>query len=93
MKKYALEIYVPNSTSDVAAHFESDMPFSSIGKGNILNVGFYTGYGAPPHTALRVINIEHIIWQHPGAAEASHKICVFTEEVQDTHEVRMAGYS
>jgi hypothetical protein len=87
MKKYALEIYVPGSIETVVQVFESEDSFQTISEGDLLN----------PHTweipdyqgsILRVVNIEHFIWEIDGTVE--HKIGVMTEEVGDTHEQRFS---
>lgn len=90
MKKYILEIYAPNNTDDVVGYFESSTPFCSLQKGELLNPAFYNSYTDNPGTIMKIINVEHIIWQHEGQPEPTQKLCVFTTAVQNTAEVRIS---
>ncbi|MBI5412500.1 hypothetical protein HZA43_05040 [Candidatus Peregrinibacteria bacterium] len=84
--KYILEIYEPDSADDVLKTFESDSPFASMSKGDILSPIF--DGSEIPMKVQKIKNIEHIIWEASG--ETSHKICVFTEGVDGTRELRLA---
>jgi len=83
--EYSLEIYQAGSADDVWVNFSSPTPFMTISAGDILNPGIWDG-SQSPMKVLRVVNIEHIIWEVSGSAK--HKICVFTEEVEGTRELR-----
>lgn len=85
-KKYIVEIYTPNSANDVWALFESDTPFMAISKGDILNPALLVG-SQSPMKVCRVINVEHILWDHGDGVK--HKILIFTEEVEGTQELRL----
>jgi hypothetical protein len=79
--KYILEVYKPGSAPSVAAasfntsaddcvkRFESDRPFMSIAKGDLLEVD-------PSVGVLRVSDVAHLIWEDHG--ETKHMIQVFT---------------
>lgn len=82
---YMLEIYLPGSADDVWVSFESDAPFMAIAKGDILNpVAFPES--PSPMKMCRVTSIEHILWANPD--RPCHKILVFTEELENTRELR-----
>lgn len=87
-KRYQLEIYEPGGARDVRVFFESDTPFQSFQKGDLINPrtwdGDYDGH------VLGVVSVEHIIWNSREGVK--HKLCVFTEKVEDTAESRLAGY-
>ncbi|MEZ4671469.1 MAG: hypothetical protein R3E39_26495 [Anaerolineae bacterium] len=87
-KPYHLEIYMPNSADDVWGVFTSDTPFMSISAGDIINPGTWDGGAIPGTTVLRAINVEHIIWNSQHGIK--HKICVFTEEIEDTKNIRLS---
>lgn len=84
-KPYQLEVYEPGSADDVWLSLAGDAPFMSISVGDIVNPGIWESSEAPAEV-LRVVNVEHIIWEHEGVAK--HKLRVFTEEVQNTEELR-----
>lgn len=83
---YSLEIYAPGSTDDVWVVFESTTAFMTISVGDLVNPGIWDG-SRSPQKVLRAINVEHIIWQAGGVAK--HKVCVYTEEVDGTRELRL----
>lgn len=84
-KPHQLEIYEPGSADDVWVTFTADAPFMSISVGDIVNPGLWAN-SESPMKVLRVVNVEHIIWEHEGIAK--HKLCVFTDEVEGTRELR-----
>lgn len=88
MKKdlYALEIYLPGGTADVAAVFESDTPFMAINIGDILNPRLWKTFDYQGEV-LRVVKLEHFIWETQGIVK--HKIGVFTEAVSDDEGTRL----
>jgi len=85
MKRYMLEIYNPGSFRDVWVYFESDTPFQAISKGDIIHPGMFPDASA--QTMLRVTSIEHIIWALENK-QAKHKICVYTEDIEDDAKAR-----
>ncbi len=86
MELYGLEIYEPGSADDVAAYFESDTPFGAIAKGDLINpVG---SGGEAVKQILRVVGIEHIVWESKGEG-IKHKICVFTAAEDNSRDARM----
>ena len=85
--EYILEIYEPQSGSDVLMTFSSSSPFMTISAGDILNPRTWDK-SISPKKVFRVINIEHIIWK--SGTQVKHKVCVFTEEVDDTSESRLS---
>jgi hypothetical protein len=79
-----LEIYGPGSADDVIRHLESDHPITGIAAGNLINaLGHEEG---ETDVLVRVVSIEHIFWRFQN--ELRHKICVFTEAVENTREAR-----
>lgn len=86
-KPYSLEIYEPGSADDVAGYVESDLPFGSIQRGDLISIMFTAA--EPQEDVLAVVGIEHILWSADGRAK--HKICVFTERRQNNRESRLRG--
>jgi hypothetical protein len=84
---YTLEIYEPGSTDEVCRSFEDAQPFGAISKGDILNLA--TGKDGLPDLFLRVVQVEHILWDTNG--HTRHKICVFTEAITNTREARLGA--
>jgi hypothetical protein len=85
--KYILEINEPGETGVAAASFESDSPFGTVSVGDLLNPGNWEGAEHPGYV-LRVVNVEHILWDFGKGSGPSHKICVFTEAVPDSRQLR-----
>ncbi len=86
MKNFDIEIYEPNTTSDVLFTAESDQPFSSISKGDLINPRLFPNFDYNGQI-LKVRNIEHMVWETAGVVK--HKICIFTEPVEDSPETRL----
>ena len=99
MKRYVLEIYLPdNPGSDSACLLDSDEPFLTIQKGDLINPrtwnSHYSGnlkastdqktYGI----VLRVTGAEHFISQREDGTIIEHRIGIFTEAVEDVAENR-----
>jgi hypothetical protein len=76
--QYHLEIYEPGS-SDVLTVFKAEKPFWSIHAGDLINLG---------GKLLKVVSVEHMIWDVEDS-HIGHKLCVFTEEVEDTENTRL----
>jgi hypothetical protein len=85
--KYILEIYEPNSVHDLWVVFESLTPFLAISKGDLMNPSIWPGSQAPMKI-LRVVEVEHIIWENEN--EIKHKLMVYTEEVDVAKEPRLS---
>jgi hypothetical protein len=83
--KYALEIYYPGSVNSVWVYFGSDTPFQSIHKGDILNPATFPDANAD--SILRVTSVEHILWTLQNK-ESKHKICVYTEDIENLEHAR-----
>lgn len=83
--EYILEIYKPNSVKDVWITFNSPNPFMAISVGDIINPGVWPG-SESPKTVLRVLNVEHIIYELNDAVK--HKMLIFTNEVAGTQDLR-----
>ena len=98
MKPYTVEIYLPgNHGYDVACSLESDRPFLTIEKGDLINPRAWNSHYAqncsadehPPYGAvLRVTGIEHFLFQADDGSLTGHKIGVFTEALSDVAESR-----
>jgi hypothetical protein len=86
-KRYQLEIYEPGGANDVRVFFESDTPFQSFQRDDLINP---RSWHDDEGRALRVVSVEHIIWDSQEGVK--HKLCVFTETVKDTAESLSAGY-
>lgn len=85
--QYMLEIYDPGSADDVVRYLESDRPIEGIAVGDLINaLGHEQGEN---DLLVRVASIEHIFWKFEN--ELRHKICVFTEAVDNTREARTAS--
>ncbi len=82
--EYILEVYQPGSADDVWITFSSFTPFMPINRGDILNPGVWPE-SSSPMKVLRVINVEHIIWE--AKEQIKHKVLIFTEEVDGTREL------
>lgn len=82
---YILEICAPNSIEDVVQTFESTTPFLSISKGDLMNPRTWNNYNYQGKI-LKVVGVEHIIWKNEK--EVKHKICIFTEETNDSEKSR-----
>lgn len=100
MKRYALEIYLPqNPGSDTACTIEADEPFLPIQRGDLINPRTWTSHyfnnlrgsldeGEYPYgVLLRVTGVEHFLIQREEGF-SQHRLGVFTEAVSDTAESR-----
>ena len=83
--KYEFEIYEPGSVDDVWITFSSSTPFMPINAGDLLNPGIWPN-SQSPMKILRVVNIEHLIWE--VGSGITQKVLIFTQEVEGTREVR-----
>jgi hypothetical protein len=88
--KYVLEVYKPLSVDDVWISFTSQNPFISIHVGDIINPGLWEGSEAP-QKILRVLNIEHAIWETRD--HITHKVMIFTEEVKGIRDLKPKNFS
>ena len=83
--EYSLEIFTPDSFDDVWTVFTSPTPFMTISVDDIINPSIWQD-SQSPMKVLRVVGIEHIIWEVEG--NAKHKIDIYTTEVEGTREAR-----
>ena len=86
--QFILEIYAPGRTDETWATFQSSLPFQSIHTGDLINPFDWPGSNAPMKIA-RVTSVEHILWQSNEITK--HKLCIYTEEVENHNELRFAG--
>ena len=99
--KYELEIYAPGETAfdgDPTCNFESAQPFLPVQKGDLINPRVWTthyqeqlSYHHPPGkygTLLRVTAVEHIIVQRDDLSFSIHKVCIYTEALDDIEQSR-----
>jgi len=83
--RYTLEIYAPGSAYDVIGVLKADAPFGPLSAGDLFH---------PPVVqwtktdALRITCLEHMMIGG-GDRGYEHKTCVFTEEINDTPELRL----
>lgn len=87
-KRYQLEIYEPGGARDVRVFLESDTPFQGIQRGDLINPRSWHDESYDGNI-FRVVSVEHILWNSQEGVK--HKLCVFTEGVEDTAEARLAG--
>lgn len=82
--RYFIEIYEPEckpgSRCERAASFEASTPFMNLAVGDVLNPNFWPDTRSS--TLLRVVRVEHILWQHDPSSPA-HKVCIWTEAVPE----------
>ncbi|MEY2393736.1 MAG: hypothetical protein QOF94_81 [Acidobacteriaceae bacterium] len=79
--KYYLEIFQPDVMDVVWMKFESDTPFLTISKGDILNP--YDFSEAEAGKLLRVVSLEHFL------TAFEHKLYIYTEQIDDNEDVRL----
>lgn len=79
--EFLIEIYKPESTTQVEFQYASSTPFMPISRGDIINPMKQKG-----SHVFRVTNVEHFITENEKKIE--HKIGIYTMEVKDTHELR-----
>lgn len=84
--EYSIEIYEPESGDNCWVAFSSSSPFMGISVGDIVNPVTWEG-SQSPMKVLRVINVEHMIWETD--TKVKHKVMVYTEEVEGTEELRL----
>lgn len=97
MKRYALEIYLPDNCGvDVACTVESDEPFLSIQKGDLINPRcwmhhYYENLNSSRPSEfgirLKVIGVEHFIIQTDHGF-TQHKLGIFSTAVPDLEKAR-----
>ena len=75
---YEIEIFYPNSRTDVWRSFESSTPFLSFHKGDLVDPSSWSGSRSPLRL-LRVTQVNHVLSETDEQTE--HKVEVFTEEV------------
>jgi len=94
---YQLEIYEPGGRDDVACTMKSSQPFGAIHVGDLINPRVWNQHYAGgiqernPRRygiVLRVTTVEHMIGQRGDGTVNGHKVCVFTEAVDDVRENR-----
>ena len=78
---------MPGAFEDMWVSYKSENPFMAISKGDIINPSVWPDSQSPMEV-LRVVNVEHIIWDVPNTNQIKHKICVYTQEVEGTAELR-----
>jgi hypothetical protein len=83
-------MYGPGDPRTPLIHFMPDDATFAFNKGDLIHPGWFADL-VTKGTVLRIVNIEHIIWAaEPGKPEGMrHKLCIFTEEVADTAEMRL----
>ncbi len=84
--KYELEISESRSPHEVLAVFHSSAPFVPFHAGDLINTG--TLYSSGIGEVLRVLVVEHILWE-TDETTLTHKLCVYTEAVENTPGLRM----
>lgn len=76
MQRYQLEIYEPGSHEEVFATLDSDQPFLTVTRGDLIDPRSLDGGNRILPDHLRVVRIEHIF---VGPTDTKHKVCVYTE--------------
>jgi len=82
---YGVEIFKPDNAHDLLIEFSSDSPFMAISKGDILNTALWPKIG---QRALRVVCVEHLIWESTGGP-TRHRLSVYTTEVPNNPTSRL----
>jgi len=72
--EYIIEVYKPGSADDLWVSFTSSTPFLPMNTGDLLNPGLWLG-SQSPMKILRVVNLEHIIWETDS--HIKHKLLVY----------------
>jgi hypothetical protein len=92
--EYRLEIYRPGSCDNHGCIkvFTSAAPFLPIRVGDLLNATTW-GKDSSEWKLLRVLNVEHLIFEKSGggidpSGRTVHQALVYTERVPDTVETR-----
>lgn len=85
--RYILEVNEPGETEVAAAIFESDVPFGAIAVGDLLDTSVWKD-STKPGVLLRVVNINHIIWDFGKGL--AHKICIFTKAEENDRHTKLA---
>ncbi len=88
--KYTLEIYEPGSIDTAWVVLHSNEPFLSIHAGDLINPQAWGDAAGTFQDLLRVVSVEHIVWHSKKIEDAKHKLCIFTEVVPNTNQVRLA---
>lgn len=102
MFKYTLDIYPPNGAGKdfFLNRIQSETPFLTIQRGDLISPHQWSKFGRNNFKSefkdyeydvvLRVIGIEHFIIEESEDNEpiANHRICIYTEAVEDTEEAR-----
>lgn len=77
-KQFGMEVYRPGSTSEVAALYESDQPFSAVSVGNVIKTGSAEeGSQEEGGGFLEVVKVGQVLWHSRGIAK--QKILVYTK--------------
>lgn len=84
---YFLEIFAPESIEDALITFESDQPFQSYHKGDLISPRVWTNNPYPNHV-LQVSNVEHMIFYAESGTRIWDKLCVYTVLIFDIEEIR-----
>lgn len=87
--EYILEIYEPGSAeliverSGQKGRFESESPFGAIQRGDLIS---FPTQG--PKTVFRVVAVEHWFFHSRQSGNPVHKISIYTEEIDNTKDLR-----
>ncbi len=87
---YSLTIFEPAHTYEPLVNFESSSPFVNIEIGSLINQAFWPQFSERDDLKdkiLRVVGVEHGIQEFDE--HILHVICVFTEAVDNTEDVRL----
>ena len=75
---YTLDIFYPQSRTNVWRSFESSTPFMAISEGDVVDPSAWSGSQSPIRV-LRVTQVHHVLTERDEQPE--HKIEVFTDEI------------
>jgi hypothetical protein len=99
--RYILYIYAPDEVSVPAYRVESDGPFLTFQRGDLINPRTWPPNSSAPFTksdanphglVLRVTGVEHLLYETPGGLEGSlnqHTIRVYTAAAADVEGSRI----
>lgn len=90
--EYHLELYGPGDARTPVLFCRTEAPFLPFHKGDLINPHNFedVNLDITMDDVLRVIGVEHIIWEIKGSHFA-HKVMVYTETVANTPETRLGG--
>ena len=76
IQRYRIDVYMPESTTDVWVYFFSDTPLMGISRGDFLTTKNWPELPYPTEL-VEVVGVEHDLFQIQGS-ESYHSINIYT---------------